>query len=580
MQDGHLLTPAIATAFTFLASAAIVVLLSRRLKLSSIVGFILAGLVVGPSGLPALLPWDGAAQMAVQNPASVMALAEIGVVFLMFSIGLELSPGRLWRMRNLVLGLGSAQILVSALIVGLTSLLWDHSLTAAVLIGLAFALSSTAVVMPLLIRSAQFMTPHGRATFGVLLAQDMAVVPILLLAGALGQSVGPSTSLGIGLIKGIGAVAGILVLGVAVRPLFRAATRTDQRELFLAMALLVIGIAAVATEAAGLKAPLGAFLAGLILADTEFRHQLDVEMEPLKGLLLGLFFFSVGLSMDLRLVITLLPNVLIGLPGLIAIKGAIAFILARAFGRTPAQAVRTAAGLAGAGEFVFVILGQAAKDELIPFQTMQYMQALAGLSLMLTPLMLSLGERLAKRMGDGSTAPPALDVDQAHPVLIAGFGRVGQTIATFLERFDIPYLAIDRHADLVRDQRGLGRQIVFGDATRPEMLRKLHLEDLKVAIITVDDATRATNILTAVRQLNPNIQTFVRAGHHGDVGRIKATGAYHVVPDTIESSMQLAKEVCGLFDIAPETVAPMIEKVRRSDYNLTRLKDDTKSSTA
>lgn len=565
------LSPALITALIFLASAAVIVLLARRVQLSSVVGFLIAGLLFGPDGVMALLPRLGL-PMIIEETDAVLSFAEIGVIFLLFSIGLELSPRRLWAMRQMVLGLGSAQILISAAAIGALALPWNHRPTEAVLIGLAFALSSTAMVMPLLIRSAQFLTAHGRAIFGVLLAQDVAVVPILLLVGTLGQSAAPSVSLGTAVLQAVAAVGGILVLGVAARPLFRAAARTGQRELFLAMAFLAVGSASLATEAAGLKAPLGAFMAGVILADTEFRHQLDVELEPLKGLLLGLFFFGVGLTLDVRLLFGLLPQIFLGLLGLMIVKAAIAFLLARAFGKTPAQSVRVAAGLAGAGEFVFVILGQAAKDMLIPVETMQYMQAVAGVSLMITPVTLALGDRLADRIKrrDPRPEPPQVQ-EEAKPVVIAGFGRVGRTIAAFLERFDIPYRAIDSNIQLVMEQKRLGRPITFGDASRPEMLEKLHLDEARVAVITVDDAAHAAAILKAVRALNPLLTTVVRAGHFRDVGPLRAQGGDHVVPDTIESSMALATEVCVEFDIPHESITPLIEQIRRTDYDLTTL---------
>ena len=377
-------------AVIFLAAAGIVIPLVKRLHISPVLGFLLIGLAIGPFGLARLAdayPW--LSYVLITDVNGVRALAELGVVFLLFMIGLELSLERLWAMRRLVFGMGSTQILVSAIVIGLIAWGWGNSVEASVLLGASLALSSTAIVMQLLIEQGRFGTNVGQGTFGILLAQDIAVVPILFLVSAFGAQQGGSLAAGLGIALAEAVFAVALILGVGrflIRPLFRFVADAESPELFMAVTLLVIIATASLTHAAGLSAALGAFLAGILLAESEYRHEIEVNIEPFKGLLLGLFFMSVAMGIDLFEIMSNPVWIALSVAGLIGIKALIVAVVARGFGFGNGQAVEMGLLLGQGGEFAFLVLGLAVGFQLLPGDTAQFMLIVVGATMFLTRL--------------------------------------------------------------------------------------------------------------------------------------------------------------------------------------------------
>lgn len=560
----------------FCAVATATALISRRFGFRPVIGFFLFGILLGPFGLGALESDIGFLSIfTISDTEAMLAIAELGVVFLLFSIGLELSTKRLLAMRRLIVGLGTAQIATAAVAVAGLAIAVGTAAFPALVIGLAFALSSTAIVMPALLASGDFTRRYGRGAFAVLLAQDIAVAPILLLVAASSAAAGAGAELGLGdalagIGKAVGVVAAIVLAGLFVtRVVFETVAGPHQREMFLAFSLLIVGGSAWATASVGLSAALGAFIAGLILAETEFRNQLDIELEPLKDLLLGLFFFGIGLSIDLRAVIGDVGPILGTVAGLFVLKGILVFAVARVFGFTLRQSILLAGALAGAGEFVFVILGAARAEGLVSAGTLQFAASVAGLSMILTPAAMAASVRLSGRFreepDEGRDAEPGA-ADYSGHVLIVGFGRVGRTVAHFLDTFDVDYIAVDRSPANVGRWRREGFHVFVGDGSRPEMLAKLGAASANAFVVTVDDPEAAEKVVRALRIFKPGAAILSRSMDPPGIEQLMAAGATKVVPDTVESSMQLAAAVCQSLHIPQEATLAVIEVLRSGDY--------------
>ena len=461
----------------FLAAAGLVVPLFHQARIGAVLGFLLVGVAVGPYGLGQFAsdyPWIR--YLTIEDRDRVDIFAEFGVVFLLFLIGLETSVERLWSLRRFVFGIGAIQFAVTALAIGATVAALGMHQSATIVLGLCLAMSSTAIVMQLLEEQGRTATLPGRVAFSVLLFQDLMVAPVLVVTHALGRGDQNLMLAVVGaVLQAAGAVAGIVVVGrFLLRPLFRFAARTGSRELIMAMTLLIVLGTAGATGHAGLSAALGAFLAGLLLSETEYRHQIEIDLAPVKGLLIGLFFVSVGMTVDLRAVWSGIGAVLALVSILFLVKAAILYAASRIFGVGTSAAVEVAVLLSQAGEFGFIVIGLARSLGIVEAQTAQLATAVAGISMMLTPLLAIGGRALAHRIQHIDYAhhlPGEEAAEVRDHVVIGGYGRVGQTIAHLLTLENVPFVALDSNGELVNAVRRRGDSVYFGDAGRLELLQ-------------------------------------------------------------------------------------------------------------
>ena len=543
--------PYLREAIVFLVAAGVLVPLLHRLRVSPVLGYLIVGGLIGPFGLglwasdhPAL------AFVVITDLDGVQALAELGVLFLLFTIGLELSLDRLWAMRRLVFGLGSLQVLITGAIIGAIAWQFGNSVPASIVLGACLALSSTAIVMQILLQSRRLSTPLGRSSFSILLMQDLAVVPILFVVGVLGAkvegSIGVELALALG--KAVLTIGAIYLVGrLVLRPVLRLVAQARSPEMFMAAVLLaVVGIATI-TGLAGLSMPLGAFLAGLLLAETEFRHEIEVDIEPFKGLMLGLFFMSVGMGIDWRVVADEPFWIAVAVVGLFALKSTITAGLCVAFGVPRPVSLETGLLLGQGGEFAFIVVGLAMSLALLPADVGQYMLIVTGLTMLVTPLVAA-AARLAAQWARRETAA-AHEGDLAEVatidghVVIAGFGRVGRLVAATLRAEAIPFLALDNDPVAVAHERANGLPVFFGDASRLEMLVRAHVERAGAVVVTLDDSTSAERIVAAVHGAWPAIPIYVRARDAAHAARLIAAGASVAVPLATEASLQLAGRV-------------------------------------
>ena len=538
-------------ALIVLAAAGVVIPLFHRLRVSPVLGFMLIGVVVGPFGLGRAIPAAPWLRfVTIADPAAIEPIAQLGVVMLMFMIGLELSFERLWQLRRLVFGLGALQLLACATLLAGAALLAGLARGAAIVLALAAAMSSTAVVLPLLDEGGQGGSRLGRASFAILLFQDIAVVPVLFaLSLAAPKSAGADMA-DVAVIVGqaAGAVIALVAFGrLALRPLFRSVARTRSPELFMAACLLVVIASALATEAAGLSMALGALIGGLLLAGTEYGRQIEVTVDPFKGLLIGVFLISVGLGLDLGLAVAHPLPVLGAFAAMLALKLAATAPAARAFGLPWPTAAQAALLLAPGGEFGFVILAIAVPEGFLSREAAAQALVAIALTMVATPPLARLGERLARRAAPAPEIDPALDAHLAaagNPrALIAGFGRVGQTVAAMLEVHGISYVAIDSDADHVARQRRLGCPAFYGDVTRIELLRRLRLDTAQALIVTMNDHRAVEELVSAARAERPDLLIVARARDAGHAAELYRAGASDAVPETIEASLQVAEAV-------------------------------------
>lgn len=557
----------------FLGTAGVVLPLMTRLRVSPVVGFLVAGLLLGPNSagrLTEYLPVLG--WFTISSLEVVDQLAELGVAFLLFNIGLELSLDRLWTMRRVVFGLGMAQVVLTTVAIALTAWAFGNPIDASLVIGACLALSSTAIVLQLLAEQRRLTTVSGRNIFGVLLAQDLAVVPILFLIVVFGDataaghevSVGHVLGgLGIALLQAMAAIGLIVGFGrLILRRLFRLVAHTQNRELFMATILFVVVGTSLVTRAAGLSMALGAFLAGLLLAETEFRRQVSVDIEPFKGLLLGLFFISVGMRIDPAAIAAYPVMVAVSILGMTALKAAVMAPLARAFGVPWPRALEAALLLAGGGEFAFLVLSMAGASGLTSREVEQFMLLVASGTMLLTPLLARMGRRVGTRSGAVSGGDAVLPEATSGRVLVVGHGRVGRLVGEVLEAESFGCLVIDRDADLVRRGREQGRDVVFGDAARAGFLRRCGLADAPAVILTMHDPAGAEAIVATVRAERPDVPIIVRAQDADHAVRLFALGASHVIPEAFETSLELLDRALGALGVAPERSASLLAEQR------------------
>lgn len=551
--------PLFTEALIFLGATVIAVPLARRLGLGSVVGYLGAGLAIGPYALNAFGSAD-----------HILPVAELGVVLLLFVIGLELDAARLWRMRRDIIGLGAAQVLLTGALLfslmSLAGLAWPVALVA----GLGLALSSTAFALQILQERGQLATPYGQRGFAILLFQDIAIVPLLALVSILSpvtQGPGGGSVLGeIGFT--VLAVVAVIVTGrFLISPIFLFLARTRAREVMLAAALLVALGSAGVMHMVGLSMALGAFLAGVLLAESSFRHALEADIEPFRSLLMGLFFVAVGMSLDLGLIGRQWYVVAVAVPALMLVKGLVLWGLARLFGSPNADALRIAVTLPQGGEFAFVLFSAATAQGILPGETANLLTATVIVSMVLTPVACLGLDWLAARLKASGGAHPAVEsFDAATPtVLIVGFGRFGRTVAQVLTSEGLPVTAIDNHPDRLAYARQLGYRVYYGDATRADVLAAAGAREAALVALCVENEAVMAKAITAVRSLSPQARLYCRATNRSHALSLTRLGVDFQIRETFESGLAFGRTALIGLGLSPERVAQIEEDVRRRD---------------
>lgn len=557
-----------------LATTAVLVPVLARLRVNPVLGFLLAGALIGPYGLvslPDAPPW--LSWIAFTDLEGMRVLGEMGIVFLLFMIGLEMAPPRLWAMRRLIFGLGTAQVVVCGAAIGLVAWLWGNGASASIVIGASLALSSTAVVMKIIMDRHHFSSPVGQTSFSILLLQDLAVVPLIFLITLLGQDTGThsvGSLLGMALLKAVGVIVAILLAGRFIaRPVLKFVTSSASGpEFFMAHIMLVLLLAAAATGHAGLSLPLGAFLTGIVFAETAFRNQIEVDFEPFKGLFMGLFFIFVGMSVNIGAVAGQLGWIAASVAGLIALKAVLLTILCRLFRLSWPVAARTGLTLGQGGEFAFVLLGMAAMEKILPADAANFMIMVATLSLVVTPFLYRAGEMLEawgqRRMAStGEESAIAVAEGLSNHVVIAGFGRTGQGVADVLDAHQIPYLALDMDAAALENLRKQGRAVFFGDAAHSAALEKVHAIKAKAIVLALDDGKASQRIIENIRHHCPAVAIYARARDDIHADELKARGVSGVILETVEMSLQLSMNVLRDYEFPPSAIRHIQEQMRR-----------------
>ena len=536
-------------ALIILGTAAVVAPVVQRLKISPVLGFLVVGAALGPFGLGRLAEHSRAiAWLTVTGERQIAFIADLGIVFLLFFIGLELSMRRLITMRRLVFGLGGLQCFISTLVISLAALWLGQPPDAALIIGACLALSSTAIVMELLSGQRRMTSTTGRTSFAILLAQDLAVVPLLFLISALGGHSEGHVIQGvvIALFEAVLAVGIIALVGrVVLKPLFRLAASTDNPEFFMAATLLIAVGSGVIAAYAGLSMALGAFIAGLLLAETEYRRAVEAMIDPFRGLLLGVFFFSVGMHIDLSFIWREPALVIGGFIAMMAAKTALLVPLCRLFGVPWAASVETGLLLAPGGEFAFIGIGLAAQFGLVDPGVAAGVLAVVSLTMGTLPFVSLFARRAALRVarqvtGDAPATqlPPS---DHVKRVIVVGHGRVGQLVCDLLDKHQISYIAADRDAERVERWRKLGRPVYFGDASNALFLQRCGIDEATGVIVTIDTAA-VDDVVRAVRARRPDVMIIARAHDAQHAQHLYTLAVTDTVPETIEASLHLYKK--------------------------------------
>ena len=544
----------------YLLAAIVSVPISKRLGFGSVLGYLAAGIIIGPFGFA-----------LIHEPQHILHFAELGVVFLLFIIGLELKPSRLWIMRKMVFGLGTAQVLVSALVIGLLAWLYGLGATTSAVIGLILALSSTAFVLQMLAEKKQLTSQFGRAAFSILLLQDLAVIPLLAILPLLGVKAvmaGGFDLAGAGI--SVATIAALIVGGrFLLKPTLHMVAAAGIPELFTATALLVVIGAALLMEVAGMSMVLGAFLAGMLLADSEYRHQLEADIAPFKGLLLGLFFIAVGMSVNISLLLEVPAKILLFVAALMLAKALVLIPLARLFGMCDwRNALSLAAVMSQGGEFAFVLFAVATRERLIPAALIDELILAVAVSMLLTPFVYLLNEHFGKALE--KPAEPDFDEppDDRHEVIIAGFGRVGQIVGRLLTSIDKPFTALEIDSSQVGIVRRYGNSVHFGDASRSEVLRAAGAGHAKVLVLATAAMETSLHIAATARRQFPDLTIVARAHNRRHAHKLMDAGVDHIIRDTLLSSIAMGERVLEKLGLDDKDVRHVSDMFRERDEKL------------
>lgn len=565
-------------AFLYLSAALVAVLVGKRLGMGAVLGYLIAGALIGPWGLS----WVGGESEEITH------FAEFGVVMMLFLVGLELEPSHLWRMKRQIFGLGTAQVVFSALAIGGLVMAFGIGWKTALGIGLILAMSSTAIVLQCLTEKNLMRTEAGQNSFAVLLFQDLAVIPIMALLPLLAaHKISGDGDHGHGqaaewmaqwpgwaqALATIGAVLLIVVVGrLAVRPVFRAIAKTRQREAFTAAALLLIISVALLMTKVGLSAALGTFVAGVVLANSEYRHELESDIEPFKGLLLGLFFLGVGTGIDFGHISANWPVVLGGALGLLLVKGSVIFGLARVRQATCGSALVFASALAAGGEFAFVLITLASGAGVFGEEISRTLVAVVALTMAATPLLIMASHRFtARQMNPKQKAERESDVrDEGNPVIICGFGRFGHAIGRLLHTQGIESTVLDNDPDQVDTLRAIGFPVFFGDAARPDLLMTAGAARARILVVALKDVETTMKIVGVAKKHYPHLQIFLRAHSRVEAYEYLEAGEERVYRETLDTSLRLGTDVLRSLGMPAYTAHRAAKLYRRADETFLR----------
>ncbi|MBU7581241.1 MAG: cation:proton antiporter [Porphyrobacter sp.] len=552
------LSPFLSDALVILGSAGIVIPVFARFRITPIIGFILIGVLVGPYGLGSLverIPW--LYHFTISNPESLTPFADFGIVLLLFAIGLELSFNRLWQMRKLVFGLGALELLIiGTSLAGFLALALGMTVTAALALGFALAFSSTAIVLPI----SGTRTPVGRAALSMLLFEDIMIVPIIFILGALAPNAQGEGWEGLieTLWQGALVITVLLVVGrLALPRLFAQAARTKSPELFLSASLLVVIGASLATALVGLSPIVGALIAGLLIAETEYHTEVELIMEPFKGLALGVFLITVGMSINLAEISAQIGLITFAVVGVLAFKALVTGVLLRLMGARRGTAAETGVLMSSPSETTLIVLAAATSALVVDAETARFWQTVTAIGLTITPLLARLGAMLGRQVDGAPQLPAADDTDTARTIIVGG-GRVGRLVADMMHTHGKPYVMIDTNPDLVTAAKRDGYRATFGDAARGDALTRLGVESAPAVVLTMDEPVLAQRLVSKLREAYSDLLIVARARDPDHAAALYRAGASHAVPETLEASLQLSEAV--LVDIGV-AMGPVIASI-------------------
>ncbi|MCF6765654.1 cation:proton antiporter [Thiotrichales bacterium 19S3-7] len=566
----HMMIDLIPYLCLFFGIAGVVVPLLQRIRISPIIGYLICGIIIGPFGLiqiSQLQPW--VSHITIRDTNTVELIGELGIITLMFMIGLELSLDRLKELRRYIFGLGTLQILITAGIIATIAKLFDNSLEISILIGATFALSSTAIVMKFLEERKLINRPIGMLCLSILLMQDLAVIPILVLISSF--TVNTQTNLlmdlGVSLIVGICVVIVIYWLGKRIlKPLFQSVSFSKSPEWLAALVVFIVISFSLLTYMAELSMALGSFIAGLLIAETEFKHEVEIIINPLKGFLLGIFFLSIGMMINLKEILNYPLLLLLAIVGIYTLKSVILFILCYIFKVPARESAETAVYLSQPGEFALMILGIAMTSQLMPQDNIQFFLIVTVVSMMISPILFKLAplagnysHRLSKN--HKAMITPS-NTHEKQEVVIAGFGRVGQLIGMVLKEQTIPYIAFDHDGESVQKLRKQNFKVIYGDARKKELWQHLIGDTVKVVVIAIDDDYLTSRILRLIKTKYPLLPIIVRSKHMKNTTMLYEKGANFVVTETLESSLHITQLVIEQLNASPNQAREIIESIR------------------